>query len=107
MRPLGRTIGDIRIAYGGVAPTVIRLPRTEELLRGSVMSLELFERAGLVAREEVAPISDVRGSADYRRVLAGNILTKFWHDLGEIGPMDGEGPVPAPPTARRPVLAQP
>jgi xanthine dehydrogenase small subunit len=107
MRRTGKTIADIRIAYGGVAPTVIRLPRTEALLRGSVITLELFEQAGVVAREEIAPISDVRGSADYRRVLAGNILIKFWHDLGESGPMDESGPAPASPTARRPVLAKP
>lgn len=107
MRPAGRTIGDIRIAYGGVAPTVIRLPRTEQLLRGRVGSLELFEQAGLVAREEISPISDVRGSADYRHTLAGNILLRFWHDLGQDDSTDGAAPAPASPATRRPVLARP
>jgi xanthine dehydrogenase small subunit len=68
------------IAYGGVAPTVIRLPRTEEFLAGKAISLDVFKNAGRIAREEVKPISDVRGSAEYRAQLAENIMAKFWHD---------------------------
>jgi xanthine dehydrogenase small subunit len=105
MRRSGRSITDIRIAYGGVGPTVMRLPRTEQLLRGRVGSLELFEQAGLVAREEISPISDVRGSADYRRTLAGNILLRFWHDLGQGESSDDSAAPPASPTPRRRVLA--
>jgi len=82
VRRTGRRIDDVRIAYGGVAPTVIRMSRTEAILRGSEISLELFERAADTARAEVSPISDVRGSEGYRRALAGNILLKFWNDLG-------------------------
>jgi xanthine dehydrogenase small subunit len=68
------------IAYGGVAPTVVRLPRTEEFLAGKAISLDVFRNAGRIAREEVKPISDVRGSAEYRAQLAENIMAKFWHD---------------------------
>jgi len=71
-------IEEPRIAYGGVAPTVIRLPKTEAFLAGKTPSLELFERAGEIARGEIRPISDVRGSAEYRAQLAENILSKFW-----------------------------
>lgn len=68
------------IAYGGVAPTVIRLPRTEAFLVGKSATLDTFEHAGRIARSEIKPISDVRGSADYRLQLAENILAKFWFD---------------------------
>jgi xanthine dehydrogenase small subunit len=74
-------VDDIRLAFGGVGPMVLRLPKAEALLRGQAPTLERFEQAGEVAREEVTPISDVRGSAEYRRTLAGNILTKFWHEV--------------------------
>ncbi len=74
-------IEDPRIAYGGVAPTVIRLPKTEAFLAGKKPSLETFERAGEIARGEVRPISDVRGSAEFRAQLAENILSKFWWDV--------------------------
>jgi xanthine dehydrogenase small subunit len=69
------------IAYGGVAPTVIRLPRTEGFLTGKSATLDTFEQAGRIARAEIKPISDVRGSADYRLQLAENILAKFWYEV--------------------------
>ncbi len=68
------------IAYGGVAPTVVRMPRTEAFLTGKSATLDTFEQAGRIAREEIKPISDVRGSADYRLQLAENILPKFWYE---------------------------
>jgi len=62
-------IASATIAYGGVAPTVIRLPKTEAVLAGKPLRLETFEQAGVIARGEVKPISDVRGSANYRLQL--------------------------------------
>jgi xanthine dehydrogenase small subunit len=79
LRVNGR-IEEARVAYGGVAPTVIRLPKTEAFLTGQQPALEVFERAGAIARDEIKPISDVRGSADYRLQLAENIMCKFWWD---------------------------
>jgi len=74
-------IEDIRLAFGGVGPMVMRLPKTESILRGYAPTLERFEQAAEIATEEVTPISDVRGSAEYRRTLAGNILIKYWHGI--------------------------
>jgi xanthine dehydrogenase small subunit len=76
----GEHIERAGIAYGGVAPTVIRLPRTEAFLVGKSATFDTFEHAGRVARDEIKPISDVRGSADYRSQLAENIMAKFWFD---------------------------
>jgi Xanthine dehydrogenase, iron-sulfur cluster and FAD-binding subunit A len=77
----GDNIERATIAYGGVAPTVIRLPRTEAFLAGKSATLETFEHAGRIARDEIKPISDVRGSADYRLQLAENIMAKFWYEV--------------------------
>jgi len=74
------------IAYGGVAPTVIRLPRTEAFLAGKTVTFDTFEHAGRIARDEIKPISDVRGSADYRLQLAENIMAKFWYEVFEDAP---------------------
>ncbi|HEV3204270.1 MAG TPA: FAD binding domain-containing protein, partial [Gemmataceae bacterium] len=68
------------VAYGGVAPTVIRLPNTETFLQGKRFAEETFTRAGEVARLEINPIADVRGSRDFRLQLAENILLKFYFD---------------------------
>ncbi len=95
MRRDGKMISDIRIAYAGVAPVVMRLDKTESLLRGRAPTMENFQIAATAAVQEVAPISDVRGSADYRRVLAANVLFKFWHDLGDSSGGNGE-PADAP-----------
>jgi xanthine dehydrogenase small subunit len=93
----GDHIDRAGIAYGGVAPTVIRLPRTEAFLTGKSATLETFEHAGRIARDEIRPISDVRGSADYRLQLAENIMAKFWYDIS---------PAPPPIRAARPSAAQ-
>jgi len=74
-------VDSIRIAYGGVAPVVLRLPKTEEFLAGKTLARETFAEAGEIARGEVAPISDVRGSRDFRLQLAENVLQRFYHDL--------------------------
>jgi xanthine dehydrogenase small subunit len=76
----GDRIDRAGVAYGGVAPTVIRLPRTEAFLQGKSATLDTFEHAGRIARDEIKPISDVRGSADYRLQLAENIMSKFWFE---------------------------
>ena len=66
------------IAYAGVGPTARRLPRTEAFLAGRPFSEATFREAGRLARAEVEPISDVRGSRDFRLRLAENILLKFY-----------------------------
>ena len=80
MRFENGVIAEPRIIYGGVGPTVLRLPRTEAFLAGKKPTLGIFEQAGAIARGEIKPISDVRGSADYRLQLAENILAKFWYE---------------------------
>lgn len=79
----GPRIESARIAYGGVAATILRLPQTELFLQGQRLDEDVFARAGALARSEIAPISDVRASADYRLQLAENILMKFFCELGE------------------------
>ncbi len=68
---------DVRIALGAVAPTVIRAYRAEKILEGSSRSEEIVEKAVKIAVSECSPISDVRGSADYRRLMVGRLLTEL------------------------------
>lgn len=76
----GSCIESVRIAYGGVAPVVLSLPQTEAFLAGKEHCLETYQAAGEIARQEILPISDVRGSADFRYQLAENILLKFYYE---------------------------
>ncbi len=80
VREEGGRIERARVAYGGVGPVVARLPGVEASLVGRPFTEETFLQAGRVARTEITPISDVRGSAGFRLQLAENVLVKFYHD---------------------------
>ncbi len=69
------TIREARIALGSVAATVIRAPQAEDALLGQEPSEDAFARAAELAQEAAKPISDVRGSAEFRRYLVG-VMTK-------------------------------
>ena len=67
-----------RIAVGSVAPTVVRLPRTEAAL-GSGAPIADAQR---ILLDEIVPIDDVRSTAEYRRRVAANLLASFWNERG-------------------------
>lgn len=77
----GEQITEARVAVGGVGPTVVRLPQAEDSLAGKPFALATLEQAGRIARGLVQPISDVRGSADYRSQLVENLFAKCYYDL--------------------------
>jgi CO/xanthine dehydrogenase FAD-binding subunit len=68
------TIREARLAVGSVAPVPLRLAKAEQLLAGrSVKGLDL-EPVLAAADGEIAPISDVRASLDYRRLATASLL---------------------------------
>ncbi len=72
------------LSAGGVAPIPMRLAATEAFLAGKRVGADLARRAADVARSEVAPISDVRGSAEYKRLLLGQLVLAHLHVLCNI-----------------------
>ncbi len=78
MRLDGEQVAEARLAFGACGPTVIRARRTEDFLRGQPFDEETLRAAGDVAVSEISPISDVRGSAEFRYQLARNVLVKFY-----------------------------
>ena len=65
--------GSTRIALGSVAPTVVRARRTEAALAEGAT----VDAAQRVLIDEIAPIDDIRSTADYRRRVAANLLGKM------------------------------
>src|SRR5438132_1487866 len=63
-----------RIAFGSVAATVIRVPKTEAALASGVS----IEEAAKILGAEIAPIDDLRSSAEYRRRVSVNLLKQCW-----------------------------
>jgi CO/xanthine dehydrogenase FAD-binding subunit len=74
-------IADIRLAFGSVAPTVVRAFATEALLRGARVDDGSVDRAGAALPAELSPIDDVRSTAAYRRQVAVNVLGEFLQSL--------------------------
>jgi CO/xanthine dehydrogenase FAD-binding subunit len=75
----GRITGA-RIVLGAVAPTPLLIARAGALLEGERPSDELFEQAGELCAEDARPISDVRGSADYRTELVRVLTRRALHE---------------------------
>ena len=83
--------GVWRMAYGSVAPTPIRGPQVEALLgRCKTPADELLARASALAEAEVAPITDIRSSQIYRRLMVGVMVARVARLAGER--LAGRGP---------------
>jgi carbon-monoxide dehydrogenase medium subunit len=63
----GGRVERARVALGAVAPMPLRAGRAEGQLEGESLSDEVLARATDAAVDECSPISDVRGSAEFRR----------------------------------------
>jgi CO/xanthine dehydrogenase FAD-binding subunit len=66
-----------RLAMGSVAPTPLRLSLTEGALGRGASLAEAQE----ILQREIAPIDDLRSTAEYRRTVAANLLKQFLTEL--------------------------
>jgi carbon-monoxide dehydrogenase medium subunit len=66
---------DARIALGAVAPIPMRAKKAEAMIKGKAVTEELLEQVGVCASTECKPISDIRGSEEYRRDMV-RVFTK-------------------------------
>lgn len=76
-------IEQAAVALGGVGPVVVRAIEVEKFLTGAPLNRETFKKAGEIAAANIKPISDVRGSLDFRLRLSENIFQKLYFDLGK------------------------
>jgi CO/xanthine dehydrogenase FAD-binding subunit len=67
-----------RLAMGSVGPTVLRLTKTEAAMAAGASLSEAQE----TLRREIAPIDDMRSTAEYRRNVAANLLGQFYPGAG-------------------------
>jgi carbon-monoxide dehydrogenase medium subunit len=65
----GRRCEDVRLALGGAAPTPMRARRAERVARGEALTDSAIRAAAAAAAAEADPLSDLMGSADYRREM--------------------------------------
>lgn len=83
-------IHSARVSAGGVAPVPLYLREASGWLAGQPFTEATFEQAGERAQLEIAPISDVRGSERYKRLLLRQLLRAHFHRLA----MDTSGSPP-------------
>jgi xanthine dehydrogenase small subunit len=73
----GGIVAAARIAHGGCGPRAARAPGAEAALIGAPFDSTAADRAARALDVEVTPLSDLRGSAEYRRIAAGNLLRRM------------------------------
>jgi len=92
----GGVISGARIAITALAPTIRRAPAAEQALIGSGGGTDAIEAAARATAESSTPISDVRGSAEYRLAMAAVIARRAI--AGALARARGEAvPIPASP----------
>jgi xanthine dehydrogenase small subunit len=76
-------IQEAQVSAGGVAPVPLYLKKTSEFLIGkSVRDYEGFlPEANEIIQSEISPISDVRGSAEYKRLLLSRLFTAHFMEI--------------------------
>ena len=82
--PNGRatnTMIDAHIAAGGVAPIPLYLKATSAFLRGKQVNAETIAGANEIMQSEISPISDVRGTEQYKRLLLRQLFRAHFYEL--------------------------
>jgi CO/xanthine dehydrogenase FAD-binding subunit len=76
---------DARVALGAVAPTVVRAHKSEEMLKRGVLDEPTIAVASRAVADSISPITDVRGTAEYRREMAVNLTYRALRQVLEGG----------------------
>ena len=79
-------IADVRIALAAVGPVALRIPTAEGLVRGHAPDEIDLEAVAAAVRDTIEPPDDVRGSAAYKREMAGvwvrRVVGRLLRDIG-------------------------
>jgi CO/xanthine dehydrogenase FAD-binding subunit len=70
-------VTDVRLAFGSVAPTVVRSTAAERAVQGVDLTPDRIEAAVAALASDLAPIDDLRSTARYRSRVAHNLLREF------------------------------
>ncbi|PYT00575.1 MAG: hypothetical protein DMF63_07860 [Acidobacteria bacterium] len=84
LSPVDYKIITAHVSCGGVAPIPMYLKETSDFLRGQMVNPETIADANEVMQAEISPISDVRGSAGYKRLLLRQLFRAHFIELFRI-----------------------
>lgn len=74
-------IEKANVSAGGVAPVPLFLSKASAFLSGKSVSPEVIEEAIQIAQAEIAPISDARGSEEYKRLLLSQLMKAHFIEM--------------------------
>ena len=74
----------MHISAGGVAPIPLYLKETSAFLRGKEVTVYTIAEANEIMQSEISPISDVRGTEAYKRLLLRQLFTAHFVELFKI-----------------------
>ncbi|HEX9654464.1 MAG TPA: hypothetical protein VGA99_12200, partial [bacterium] len=74
-------IAEIELSMGGVAPVPLFMKNTCVFLKGKPVTRQTIVDAIQVAMKEISPISDIRGAADYKRLLVRQLIIAHFTKL--------------------------
>jgi xanthine dehydrogenase small subunit len=83
----GDTVRAVRFAWGGMAATVRRAAGAEAAVVGRPWTEATLRAAQQALAEDFTPLTDMRGSAGYRRQVAQNLLERFWLETRSHEPL--------------------
>ena len=83
----GDIVKTVRLAYGGMAATVRRAAGAEAALLGKAWNQQAVVAAKTALASDYQPLSDMRASADYRLLVAQNLLQRFWLETRAENPL--------------------
>jgi xanthine dehydrogenase small subunit len=74
----GDVITRARIAHGGCGPMAARAPEAEAVLQGGPFTEAQARAAGEALARAITPMDDLRGTTEYRRVAARNLMLRLY-----------------------------
>jgi len=77
-----KTVKDVRTCLGSVAPTPIEIKEIREKMIGKKFSELNFNQLGQIVEDKISPIDDIRGTREYRKDVAKNIMIKALEAIG-------------------------
>jgi len=83
LRIENKKIKEIKIAYGGMASIPKRATYCEKVLLNSSITEDIIDKAKNALEKDFHPISDMRASGKYRKIIAKNLLEKCFLEINK------------------------
>ena len=76
-----KTVKDVRTCLGSVAPTPIEIKEIRKKMIGKDFNQLNFTELGQIVEDKISPIDDIRGTREYRKDIAKNIMINALEEI--------------------------